>query len=213
MKAVDAFFGPSVRFAHRVFVERRSHPAVQASKKGSIRSLFENRGSQIVPRHVVPLHPFGAVLASGSKTLSVRMLTAFLSNHVLIRLCKHQKKAPFGAFSKIGVARLFRVTSFRSTPSGPSLRPAQKRYPFASLTAFLSNAVLIRLWKRQKKGSIRSLFENRGSQIRTDDILLPKQTLYQAELHPVASPNIEKVLALESFALCQPDFRFAILTV
>ena len=26
----------------------------------------------------------------------------------------------------------------------------------------------------------------RGSQIRTDDILLPKQTLYQAELHPVA---------------------------
>ena len=24
----------------------------------------------------------------------------------------------------------------------------------------------------------------RGSQIRTDDILLPKQTLYQAELHP-----------------------------
>ena len=24
----------------------------------------------------------------------------------------------------------------------------------------------------------------RGNQIRTDDILLPKQTLYQAELHP-----------------------------
>ena len=28
------------------------------------------------------------------------------------------------------------------------------------------------------------LFVYRGSQIRTDDILLPKQTLYQAELHP-----------------------------
>ncbi len=27
-------------------------------------------------------------------------------------------------------------------------------------------------------------FSYRGSQIRTDDILLPKQTLYQAELHP-----------------------------
>lgn len=33
----------------------------------------------------------------------------------------------------------------------------------------------------------------RGSQIRTDDILLPKQTLYQAELHPEVHPNIAKI--------------------
>ena len=110
---------------------------------------FENRGSQIVPRHVVPLHPFGAFLSSGSKTLSVRFAHRF----------------------------------FVEPRSHPAMQAS-------------------------KKGSIRSLFENRGSQIRTDDILLPKQTLYQAELHPVASPNIEKVLALESFALCRPDFPF-----
>ena len=33
-------------------------------------------------------------------------------------------------------------------------------------------------------------FVYRGNQIRTDDILLPKQTLYQAELHPEYRANI-----------------------
>ena len=36
----------------------------------------------------------------------------------------------------------------------------------------------------QKEAPQGGLFLYRGSQIRTDDILLPKQTLYQAELHP-----------------------------
>lgn len=31
---------------------------------------------------------------------------------------------------------------------------------------------------------------NRDGQIRTDDILLPKQTLYQTELHPASGANI-----------------------
>ena len=35
-----------------------------------------------------------------------------------------------------------------------------------------------------RKAPKRGLFLYRGNQIRTDDILLPKQTLYQAELHP-----------------------------
>ena len=39
------------------------------------------------------------------------------------------------------------------------------------------------------------LFVYRGSQIRTDDILLPKQTLYQAELHPEVTANIAKIIA------------------
>ena len=40
----------------------------------------------------------------------------------------------------------------------------------------------------------------RGSQIRTDDILLPKQTLYQAELHPEYRANIANYFnILESY--------------
>ena len=38
------------------------------------------------------------------------------------------------------------------------------------------------------------VFLYRGSQIRTDDILLPKQTLYQAELHPVWAKYSKKGL-------------------
>ena len=36
----------------------------------------------------------------------------------------------------------------------------------------------------QKKAALKGPLLYRGNQIRTDDILLPKQTLYQAELHP-----------------------------
>ena len=49
---------------------------------------------------------------------------------------------------------------------------------FAELTSQFDLAL------RYKKRPTRGLFLYRGSQIRTDDILLPKQTLYQAELHP-----------------------------
>ena len=38
--------------------------------------------------------------------------------------------------------------------------------------------------KIRKKDPTGVHFSYRGNQIRTDDILLPKQTLYQAELHP-----------------------------
>ena len=132
MKAVDAFCGPSVRFAHRVFVEPRSPPAMKTSKK----------------------------------------------------------KAPFGAFSRIGVARWFRVTPFRSTPLGPSFRPSQKRYPFALLTAFLSNHVLSSGYGSVKgKGSIRRLFENRGSQ------MVPRHVV---PLHPFGAvlSSVSKTLSV-----------------
>ena len=34
---------------------------------------------------------------------------------------------------------------------------------------------------------------SRGGQIRTDDFLLPKQALYQAELRPVADWSLESI--------------------
>lgn len=47
--------------------------------------------------------------------------------------------------------------------------------------------------KKQKKAlPKKDLFEDRDSQIRTDDILLPKQTLYQTELHPVTGAKYNK---------------------
>lgn len=52
---------------------------------------------------------------------------------------------------------------------------------------------LIWLPKIRKKDPRGVLFSYRGSQIRTDDILLPKQTLYQAELHPEVHANIAKI--------------------
>ena len=48
----------------------------------------------------------------------------------------------------------------------------------------LTSSVLSDYINTQRATPTGRLFVYRGSQIRTDDILLPKQTLYQAELHP-----------------------------
>ena len=51
-----------------------------------------------------------------------------------------------------------------------------------------------------RKAPKRGLILYRGNQIRTDDILLPKQTLYQAELHLEYTANIANYFnILESY--------------
>ena len=51
------------------------------------------------------------------------------------------------------------------------------------------------------KSANRNLFKSgRGGQIRTDDILLPKQALYQAELRPVTGRE-SNVVAIANQAL------------
>lgn len=88
----------------------------------------------------------------------------------------------------IGIARLFGVTPFRLTPSGLALRQAQKMLSFTPFTAFFverddRSSVLSSYIDKKSDHEGRSSY--RDSQIRTDDILLPKQTLYQTELYPV----------------------------
>ena len=84
-------------------------------------------------------------------------------------------------------------------PSGLlELRSSQGQNPaaFASLSpdfVELTSSVLLAYPKIHKTTPQGGRFVYRGSQIRTDDILLPKQTLYQAELHPEVHPNIAKI--------------------
>ena len=102
--------------------------------------------------------------------------------------------APASATSMLthrGVARLPKHSlRFAFCPSGLlELRSSQGQNPavFASLSpdfVELTSSVLLAYPKIHKTTPQGGRFVYRGSQIRTDDILLPKQTLYQAELHP-----------------------------
>ena len=94
------------------------------------------------------------------------------------------------------------LTSFRVLPFGlawASLKSRLKIGMFASLSPILieltSSVHLAHPPNTQRATPTGRLFVYRGSQIRTDDILLPKQTLYQAELHPEVHANIAKIAA------------------
>ena len=59
------------------------------------------------------------------------------------------------------------------------LYPAELRGQYFCLTSNVSLVVM-----RKKKGMISHPLKCRGGQIRTDDLLLPKQARYRATLHP-----------------------------
>ena len=112
----------------------------------------------------------------------------------LIWLPKIRKKDPQGVLFRIGVARLFSpLFGFAEwlEPYGLHARVQRKIHHSFSLrsniggfcrTDFVSSSGTPPNTQRATPAG--RLFVYRGSQIRTDDILLPKQTLYQAELHP-----------------------------
>ena len=68
--------------------------------------------------------------------------------------------------------------------SSQGLKPAGFAMLSPVLIELTSSVLTWLLTYTQKATPTGRLFVYRGSQIRTDDILLPKQTLYQAELHP-----------------------------
>ncbi len=96
-----------------------------------------------------------------------KILTSF-------RIYKYENRTPLGCDFHIGVTRLLRRLRFRVA-----------HYPACPSGFTFGEADLVTYDTR--KAPKRGLILYRGNQIRTDDILLPKQTLYQAELHPDCS--------------------------
>ncbi len=164
--------------------------AIGLGGQSLLRDKKAYRGSQIAPRHVVPLRPFGtARVAFGTKaafrSLRSPRLCVELRSHLAMKCLQKNRllSEPYRG-SQMAPRHVVPLRPFRDRPR--CVRH-ESRYLFASLTAALRRTPFSSGYENFiRKDSLRNPFEHRGSQIRTDDILLPKQTLYQAELHPVA---------------------------
>ncbi len=165
-------------------------------KNPSWRDFFDYRNSGIRrPRHVVPRSPFGFSLRSNLALAPVRFAHRSRVGPGGSSSRKLQKKNPswrdFFDYRNSGIRRPRHVVP--RSPFGFSLRSNLALAPvrFAHRSRVGPGGSSSR--KLQKKNpSWRDFFDYRNSGIRTHDLLLPKQALYQAELYSGDAPILEK---------------------